>query len=170
MLFSGRVRRHPDRLPLLFCLFFAAISHACADDTFHNIYHSLKRFFTGKHKHSSVTVRRRHSSGSHPDSHSASNASDMSGNHAPKPRAVVLPETAPVPDSSGAKAEQRKSTDTAPPEKGPADAKPVEPATPDIKFPATGLDETKADQKKPGEVNNTGPPGADSSPVLRSIP
>jgi hypothetical protein len=51
---------------LLFCaLLSLAASTARSDDTFHNIYHSLKRFFTGDDKHSSATSQRRHSPTKH---------------------------------------------------------------------------------------------------------
>ena len=78
---------------LLFCvLLLAATPHARADDTWHNIYHTLKRFFTGGEKHQTVTQRkhRRHLH-TRPNSEKSSEPADST-----EPRVIVLPEPTPA--------------------------------------------------------------------------
>jgi hypothetical protein len=125
---------------LLFCvLLSAATPHARADDTWHNIYHTLKRFFTGGDKHHSAASRR-HRSASHSHAQSANSPHEESA----EPRVIVFP--GPIPEQNG---------DTAKPgEKKPAETKPQEVKPPEV---------------KPPEETPTPTPTPNSSPVLRSL-
>jgi hypothetical protein len=73
-----------------------------ADDTWHNVYHSLKRFFTGKSSATpTVHHRRRHSEDNEKTNPSAE-SSPSPGDNAPAPgasatpRVVILPATSPA--------------------------------------------------------------------------
>jgi hypothetical protein len=128
---------------LLFCvLFSAATPHARADDTWQNIFHTLKRFFTGGDRHHSAKAR-----GHWPLTHSHANSSHE---QSPEPRVIVLP--GPTPELSG---DTAKPAETAPAETKPEEVKPQE----------TKPQETKPQETKPPESTPTSNP----SPVLRSL-
>jgi hypothetical protein len=126
---------------LIFCvLLLAAMPYARGDDVWHNIYHSLKRFFTGEKHHSGVARRHRLASHSHPQ------PADTPHEESSEPRTVVLP--GPIPEQNGNTAK-------------PAGSKSTEPKPEDVKPEPTP---TPAPTPTP-----TPAPTPDSSPVLRSI-
>jgi type IV secretory pathway VirB10-like protein len=130
---------------LLFCvLLLTAMPYARGDDVWHNIYHSLKRFFTGEKHHSGVARRHRLAS------HSHTQPADTPHEESAEPRVIVLPGPTP---------EQNVDT-TKPAEAKPADAKP-EDRKPDKSPKSTP---TPAPTPTP-----TSAPTPNSSPVLRSI-
>jgi hypothetical protein len=132
---------------LLFCvLLSAATPHALADDTWQNIFHSLKRFFTGDDRHHSARARG-HRPLSH--SHARSNA-NSSHEQSAEPRVIVLP--GPTPELSG---DTAKPVETKPTETPPAVTKPEE----------VKPQEVKPQETKPPESTPTPNP----SPVLRSL-
>ncbi|MBW0001581.1 MAG: hypothetical protein JO015_21000 [Verrucomicrobia bacterium] len=109
-----------------FCAIFALgiLSARADDDTWHNVYHSLKRFFTGSdshHHHSTESTTHRHRSAKRTASPTPSSASSSSSSSvaatakktqnspangasenspeagpSPETRAVVLPEPSPA--------------------------------------------------------------------------
>ena len=144
---------------LLFCvLLSAATANAPADDPFHNVYHTLKRFFTGEDKHASTAPQHRHPPLKH--SHAQPSPGELQDNSS-EPRTVVLPEATPVQGDRAAKPEDSKATDVKAAdvkaadvkaaETKPTDTRPVEVVAPSIKSPEP-------------------PPTANPSPVLRSAP
>jgi hypothetical protein len=143
-----------DRV-LLFCVLLSATTlNARADDPFHNIYHSLKRFFTGDDKHSSAASQHKHSPLKH--SHAQSSPGEPQGGNTPEPRTVVLPEATPVQGDRAAKPEdskpvETKAADTKPTDTKATDTRPTEVVVPSLKSPEP-------------------PPTANPSPVLRSVP
>ena len=153
---------------LIFCLLLSvAILPVRADDTFHNVYHSLKRFFTGEPKQSSAAPRKKHSARTHSDLQADS---EKSSNHPKEARTIVLPQATTAPGPSAANPEEKKSVDPKPPVSSSAEAKPAETASPDIKSLAAGLGETKSEGKGAANIKTAEPsPKAGSSPVLRSV-
>jgi hypothetical protein len=134
---------------LVFCvLLSAATPNASADDPFHNIYHTLKRFFTGDDKHASTASQHRHPPLKH--SHAQSSPAETQGNTL-EPRTVVLPEATPAQGDRAAKPEDSKAADVKALETKPTDTKPVEVVVPSLKSPEPT-------------------PTANPSPVLRSVP
>jgi len=112
----------------LWMLLSTAALSARADDPFHNVYHTLKRFFTGDDKHASAASQHRHPPLKH--SHAQSTLGEPQGNSS-EPRTVVLPEATPMqgdraakPDDS--KAAETKAADVKATKTKPSDAKPAE--------------------------------------------
>jgi hypothetical protein len=153
------------KLVLLYCLFLAVgAPHARADDTWHNIYHSLKRFFTGDDKHASSISQRKHPR----HSHARSSSAEPQG-HSPEPRTVVLPQSPAETDDRAGKAAEMNAGDPKPVDGKPANPKPAETAAPNVKAAETRVGEgnERGDTNiKPAEPA----PTVDSSPVLRSVP
>jgi len=151
---------------LLFCLLLAtAAPSSQADDTWHNIYHSLKRFFTGEDKHSSSS-KRKHSPSR--NSHTRS-GSEESPSRSAEPRIVVLPESTPSVSNPVAKSAEGRPADANPASAAPAVVKSPEVAAPTPKLPEpveTGTTKKGAINTKAAEPT----PTVDSSPVLRSVP
>jgi hypothetical protein len=134
---------------LLFCvLLSAAMPNAHADDPFHNVYHSLKRFFTGDDKNSSAASQPKHPPLKR--SHARSSSEELQGSNTSQPRTVVLPEATPVQGDRAAKPEDSKAADVKTAETKPTDTKPVEVVAPNVKSPEPT-------------------PTANPSPVLRSV-
>jgi outer membrane biosynthesis protein TonB len=130
---------------LLFCVvLLAAMPYARGDDVWHNIYHSLKRFFTGEKHHSSASHR--HRLVSHPHTQPADTPHEESA----EPRVIVLPRS---------NSEQNGDTTR------PADAKPTEPKPENVK-PDKSPEPTSSPVPTP---TPTPVPTPNSSPVLRSI-
>lgn len=80
---------------------FAVATPASADDTWHNIYHSLKRFFTGQPSSSPTAHHRiKHSENREKTTHSAEPAASASETASPDssstPRVIILPATSPT--------------------------------------------------------------------------
>ena len=120
---------------------------ARADDPFHNVYHTLKRFFTGDDKHASAASQHRHPPLKH--SHAQSTPGEPQGNSS-EPRTVVLPEATPVQGDRAAKPGYSKVVDVKAAETKPTDTRPVEVVAPNIKAPEPR-------------------PTANASPVLRAV-
>ena len=138
-----------DRV-LLFCVLLSATTlNGRADDPFHNIYHSLKRFFTGDDKHSSAASQHKHSPLKH--SHAQSSPGEPQGGNTPEPRTVVLPEATPVQGDRAAKPEDSKPVETKATGTKPTDTRPAEVVVPSLKSPEP-------------------PPTGNPTPVLRSVP
>jgi hypothetical protein len=132
---------------LLFCVLLSATTpHARADDTWQNIFHTLKRFFTGDDRHHSAKSR-----GHRPLSHSHAH-SDANSSHeqSAEPRVIVLPGTTPELSGDTAKPVETKPTETPPAVTKPEEVKPQE---------------VKPQETKPPESTPTPNP----SPVLRSL-
>lgn len=94
------------RLMSILALVLVVSVSAQADDTWHNVYHSLKRFFTGK-SGSTATVhhRRRHSDEDEKNTSSTEPSPSPGENEASPgasatPRVVILPATSPAPDTT----------------------------------------------------------------------
>jgi hypothetical protein len=147
---------------LLFCLLLsAATPNASADDPFHNVYHALKRFFTGEDKHASTASQHRHPPLKHSHAQSSPSSPGETQGYSSEPRTVVLPEATPVqgdraarPEDSKAadgKAADVKAADVKAAETKPTDSRPVEVVVPSAKSPEPT-------------------PTANPSPVLRSVP
>jgi hypothetical protein len=135
---------------LLFCVLLSATTlNGRADDPFHNIYHSLKRFFTGDDKHSSAASQHKHSPLKH--SHAQSSPGEPQGGNTPEPRTVVLPEATPVQGDRAAKPEDSKPVETKATGTKPTDTRPAEVVVPSLKSPEP-------------------PPTGNPTPVLRSVP
>jgi hypothetical protein len=97
---------------LLFCfLLSAAAPHAQADDTWHNIYHSLKRFFTGNDRRSHATAQSRHQAVRHSHTRTNSEKSDVSSS---EPRVIVLPEATPAKSEHADRPADKTSPEAAP--------------------------------------------------------
>lgn len=97
---------------LLFCfLLSAAAPHAQADDTWHNIYHSLKRFFTGNDRRSHATAQSRHQAVRHSHTRTNSEKSDVSPS---EPRVIVLPEATPAKSEHADRPADKISPEAAP--------------------------------------------------------
>src|SRR5262252_9468254 len=114
----------------LWMLLSTSALSARADDPFHNVYHTLKRFFTGDDKHASAASQHRHSPLKH--SHAQSTPGEPQGNSS-EPRTVVLPEATPVQGDRAAKPEYSKAVDVKAAETKPTDTRPVEVVAPNIK-------------------------------------
>jgi hypothetical protein len=86
-------------------LLLSVTPSARADDTWHNIYHSLKRFFTGESSSSPSPNHRSKRSAKHvrTDRSSESASTTLEGSPepgaSPTPRVVVLPAASPAPES-----------------------------------------------------------------------
>jgi hypothetical protein len=129
---------------LLFCvLLLTAMPYARGDDVWHNIYHSLKRFFTGE-KHHSGAHRHRLAS------HSHAQPADTPHEESAEPRVIVLP--GPTPEQNGNTTK-------------PAEVKPTESKHEDVK-PDKSPDLTPTPASTPTPIPA---PAPNSSPVLRSI-
>jgi hypothetical protein len=159
---------------LLFCVLLStATLNAWADDTFHNIYHSLKKFFTGDDKHSSAAPQRKHPPLKH--SHARPSPEESQVNSS-KPRTVVLPEATPTQGDRGAKPDDSKAAETKAADVKAADLKAADLKAADLKAADVRAAETKPSDAKPAEVvipNVKSPeptPTANLSPVLRSVP
>src|SRR6516162_10731047 len=144
---------------LLFCvLLSAATPNAPADDPFHNVYHTLKRFFTGEDKHASTAPQHRHPPLKH--SHAQPSPGELQDNSS-EPRTVVLPEATPVQGDRAAKPEDSKAADV---------------KAADVKAADVKAAETKPTDTRPVEVvvpsakSKQPTPTANPSPVLRSVP
>jgi hypothetical protein len=99
---------------LLFCLLLlAATPHARADDIWHNIYHTLKRFFTGGDKNQPTERKYRPSRHWHARSNSQKSSEPADSS---EPRVIVLPEPTPAAgDSADSKpSEPRPSPNSSP--------------------------------------------------------
>jgi hypothetical protein len=93
------------RIALALMLLFPVTPSAQADDTWHNIYHSLKRFFTGESSSSPSPKHRAKRSVSHartdrsPELASATPAGSPEPGVSRTPRVVVLPAASPTAES-----------------------------------------------------------------------
>jgi hypothetical protein len=155
---------------LLCCVLLSATTlNGRADDPFHNIYHSLKRFFTGDDKHSSGAPQHKHSPLKH--AHAQSSPGEPQGGNTPEPRTVVLPEATPVQGDHAAKAEDSKAADTKS-----TDTKASDTKASDTKASDTKASDTKPTDTKPAEVvvpslkSPEPPPTGNPTSVLRSVP
>ena len=95
------------RLTSVLAFVLVATVSAQADDTWHNVYHSLKRFFTGKSSSSSTPVHHRvrrsedhektnPSTGPTPSAADSSHLTEASAT----PRVVILPATSPTTEAT----------------------------------------------------------------------
>ena len=167
-----------DRV-LLFCVLLStATLNVWADDTFHNIYHSLKRFFTGDDKHASTASQHRRPPLKH--SHAQSSPGEPQGNTL-EPRTVVLPEATPVQGDRAAKPEDSKAVDVKPADVKAADVKAADVKAADVKAADVKAADVKAAETKPSDAKPAEvvvpkvkspelTPTANLSPVLRSVP
>ncbi len=79
---------------------------AQADDTWHNVYHSLKRFFTGKPSSTPIVHHRVRRSEDHEKTNPATEPTPSSAESSPSPgasatpRVVILPATSPTTEAS----------------------------------------------------------------------
>jgi len=93
------------RMASALLLFLSVTPSVRADDTWHNIYHSLKRFFTGESSSSPSPNHRSKRSAKHvrTDRSSESASTTLEGSPepgaSPTPRVVVLPAASPAPES-----------------------------------------------------------------------
>jgi hypothetical protein len=93
------------RIALALMLLLSVTPSAQADDTWHNIYHSLKRFFTGESSPSPSPKHRAKRSASHARTDRSSElasttpAGSPEPGVSPTPRVVVLPAASPAPES-----------------------------------------------------------------------
>src|SRR5438093_3869380 len=87
---------------LMLAFLLAAAIPVRADDTWHNVYHSLKRFFTGQPSSSPTAHHRtKHSQSRAKATHSAESAASLSENSgsphpSTTPRVIILPATSPT--------------------------------------------------------------------------
>ncbi len=94
------------RLASVLALFLVMTAPAQADDTWHNIYHSLKRFFTGKPSPTPVVhhrVRRsegRDKANPSPDPTPPLAENSSSPGASATPRVVILPAMSPAPEAT----------------------------------------------------------------------
>ena len=94
------------RLTSVLAFVLVATVSAQADDTWHNVYHSLKRFFTGKSSSSSTPVhhRVRRSEDHQKTNPSTEPTSTADRSHLPDasatPRVVILPATSPTTEAA----------------------------------------------------------------------
>ena len=93
------------RIALALMLLLSVTPSAQADDTWHNIYHSLKRFFTGESSSSPSPKHRAKRSASHARTDRSSElasttpAGSPEPGVSPTPRVVVLPAASPAAES-----------------------------------------------------------------------
>ena len=93
------------RIALALMLILSVTPSAQADDTWHNIYHSLKRFFTGESSSSPSPKHRAKRSASHARTDRSSElasttpAGSPEPGVSPTPRVVVLPAASPAAES-----------------------------------------------------------------------
>ena len=93
------------RLMSALTLLLSATPSARADDTWHNVYHSLKRFFTGKSSSSPTPIHRtrrpvnRAKTDRPAESASPTPEGSPEPGASPTPRVVILPATSSVPAS-----------------------------------------------------------------------
>ena len=96
------------RIALALMLLLSVTPSAQADDTWHNIYHSLKRFFTGESSSSPSPKHRAKRSASHARTDRSSElasttpAGSPEPGVSPTPRVVVLPAASPAAESDQA--------------------------------------------------------------------
>ncbi len=159
-----RVNSRVTRLMLGLALTFAICGPASADDTWHNVYHSLKHFFTGKSGSSPTPAVRHHAkhavsqekdseSGQPSPSSSPSPSVSTAQESAPSatPRVVVLPAATPVASPTAATSQNKADSDA-------AQKSPDEQLTP----PPVGA-------AKPAESAPKSESASDVRPVLRSL-
>src|SRR5262245_52573513 len=95
---------------LFFCfLLWAATPHARADDVWHNVYHGLKRFFTGHRGGSHATSH----SKAHVRQHTRTNPEKSEGSSS-EPKRMVLPEATPAQVEHPEKPADKKPPEAAP--------------------------------------------------------
>jgi hypothetical protein len=95
-------------IPLMFAsvLLLSATPSARADDTWHNIYHSLKRFFTGESSSSPSATHRAKRLANHVRTNRSTEPASLTPEGSPEsgaspaPRVVVLPATSPAAESN----------------------------------------------------------------------
>jgi hypothetical protein len=163
MAFNG-VNIRPTSLALAFALALGVSSTVRADDTWHNVYHSLKRFFTGSKSSPTPSPSAHHHvkhSGSgeksaEPSSSMSPIAEDMAKAGASPaasstPRVIVLPAAPPVVVLPAATA-MREASSEATPSEATATPTPVGQTAPN-----------------PADPNPKSQPSAESGPVLRSL-
>jgi len=94
------------RLTSVLALFLLVAVSAQAQDTWHNVYHSLKRFFTGKSSPTpTVHHRRRHTedeekSSPSPEPSTSPSPNDASAGVSATPRVVILPASSPAAEAT----------------------------------------------------------------------
>jgi hypothetical protein len=101
-------RRSPLRIRLtsILALFLLIGVSAQADDTWHNVYHSLKRFFTGKSSPTpTLHHRRRHTEDDEKSTPSTEpspspGTNDASAGASATPRVVILPASSPAAEAT----------------------------------------------------------------------
>jgi hypothetical protein len=108
------------RLMSILALVLVVSVSAQADDTWHNVYHSLKRFFTGK-SGSTATVhhRRRHSDEDEKNTSSTEPSpspgeSEASPGASATPRVVILPASSPTTEGTPGVQNSAETTQPAP--------------------------------------------------------
>jgi hypothetical protein len=119
------------RLASILALFLVVAVSAQADDTWHNVYHSLKRFFTGKSSATPTVVhhRRRHTEDDEKSTVSTEPSpspgeKDASPGASATPRVVILPASSPsAQESPGVENSVRAPDTAAKPEPSPEAAK-----------------------------------------------
>jgi hypothetical protein len=158
------VNIRPTSLALAFALALGVSSTVRADDTWHNVYHSLKRFFTGSKSSPTPSAHHhvKHSGekNAEPSSSMSPLAEDMAkGGGSPAasstPRVIVLPAATPVVILPAATPMREASSEATPSE---AIATPTPVARP--------AGQTAPD---PADPNSKSQPAVESGPVLRSL-
>src|SRR6516165_6329371 len=146
-----------DHVLFLWMLLSTAALSARADDPFHNVYHTLKRFFTGDDKHASAASQHRHPPLKH--SHAQSTPGEPQGNSS-EPRTVVLPEATPVQGDRAAKPEDSKAVDVKP-----ADVKAADVEAADVKAADVKAADVKAADVKAADVKAADVKAAETKPT-----
>ena len=160
------VNIRPTSLALAFALALGVSSTVRADDTWHNVYHSLKRFFTGSKSSPSPSAHHhvKHSGGGEKNPEASSSMSPIAEDMAKAgaspaasstPRVIVLPAATPVVVLPAATPMREASSEATPSE---ATATPTPVARP--------VGQT---EPNPADPNPKSQPSADSGPVLRSL-
>jgi hypothetical protein len=139
-------RRYVPCLRLISALIFLSVltPSAQADDTWHNVYHSLKRFFTGKPSSTPVVHHRRRRTDDDEKTNPSTEHSSSPAENAPSPGASATPRVVILP------------------------ASPASEATPGTENPARGPGSAEKAEPSPGASAKPSP-SSDLGPVLRSL-
>jgi hypothetical protein len=139
MIMSNRRSLLRIRLTSILALLLLMTVSVQADDTWHNVYHSLKRFFTGKSSPTpTVHHRRRHTEDDEKSTPSTEpspspGANDASAGASATPRVVILPASSPAAEATpGTENQVRTPAAAAKNESSPEAAKSTPTPTPEL--------------------------------------
>ena len=105
-----------------FALLLSVTPSAQADDTWHNIYHSLKRFFTGNASSSPSPTHRAKRSANHSKTNRSTESASTTAEGSPEPGASPTPRVVILP--AGSPAAESNQTTVSPPAKPETTVKP----------------------------------------------